>query len=70
VWLVWFLLLQAKCCFRFISIPFGLIETTASVTTFFVRISNHEPTSFDQTWNTPNGYGPFKHLLAAQIKEL
>jgi hypothetical protein len=50
-------------------IDVAVIETTASVTTFFVRISSHEPASFDQTWNTPKGHRPFKHLIAERIKE-
>lgn len=26
----------------------------------FVRVSDHIPTSFERTWNTPAGNGPFK----------
>jgi len=29
-------------------------------TLVFVRVSGHKPTSFEETWNDPKGYGPFK----------
>jgi hypothetical protein len=35
--------------------------------TFFVRASDHEPSSFDKTWNKPPGSGPFKQLIAQNI---
>ena len=34
----------------------------------FVRVSNHEPGSWDQTWNDPPGSGPFRQLLAESIE--
>ncbi|MEZ4864105.1 MAG: hypothetical protein R3C14_22505 [Caldilineaceae bacterium] len=40
------------------------------LTQVFVRVSDHEPSSFDRTWNTPPGYGPFKQLIAKEIKRL
>jgi len=36
--------------------------------TAFVRISGHAPGSFDETWNDPPGAGPFKQILAQEIK--
>jgi hypothetical protein len=33
----------------------------------FVRISDHEPSSFEKTWNTPRGNGPFKVIEAVNI---
>lgn len=35
----------------------------------FVRISGHPPGRFEQTWNTPNGNGPFKLIEAIAISE-
>ena len=37
------------------------------LTQVFVRISDHEPSTFERTWNTPPGYGPFKQLIAKEI---
>lgn len=36
-------------------------------TRIFTRISSHEPSRFDLTWNQPEGFGPFKQLIANQI---
>jgi hypothetical protein len=33
----------------------------------FVRISAHQPSSFEQTWNTPKGNGPFKIIEPTNI---
>jgi hypothetical protein len=33
----------------------------------FARISSHPPSTFDKTWNTPKGNGPFKVLTSNQI---
>ena len=37
-------------------------------TTAFVRVSGHEPGSWDQTWNDPPGAGPFHQLIAERIE--
>lgn len=34
----------------------------------FVRISDHHPSSFRDTWNTPKGNGPFKVIEPANIQ--
>ena len=33
----------------------------------FVRVSGHQPGSWDQTWNDPLGSGPFHQLNAERI---
>ncbi len=38
------------------------------VTTVFVGISGHAPGRFDQTWNRPSGSGPFKQVLANDLR--
>jgi len=43
-------------------IDFGVVEVSPNTTTVFVRASDHEPSSWDRTWNTPPGSGPFKQL--------
>jgi hypothetical protein len=37
-------------------------------TRVFVRVSGHEPGSWDQTWNDPPGSGPFHQLIAERIE--
>jgi len=34
----------------------------------FVRISDHRPSSFENTWNTPKGNGPFKVIEPIRIE--
>jgi hypothetical protein len=36
----------------------------------FVRVSGHVPASLRETWNQPPGSGPFKQLLAQEIRAL
>jgi hypothetical protein len=43
-------------------IAVGVRRTRASV-----RVSGHEPGSWDQTWNDPPGSGPFRQLIAERI---
>lgn len=40
-------------------------------TRLFMRVSGHKPVPFEQTWNTPEGSGPFKQIMAqiAQFDE-
>lgn len=35
-------------------------SSDANQTIVFVRVSGHKPTSFEETYNAPKGYGPFK----------
>ena len=35
----------------------------------FIRPSDHTPSSWDETWNTPPGGGPFKILLSNKIAD-
>lgn len=37
-------------------------------TRVYVRVSQHKPSEFSQTWNDPPGSGPFKQLIAENIK--
>ena len=39
-------------------------------TRVFVRVSDHQPATFEKTWNTPPGYGPFKKLMASKVDNL
>ena len=41
-----------------------------NATRIFMRASNHPPSTFDKTWNTPIGQGPFKILLSDKVEVL
>jgi hypothetical protein len=43
-------------------IDFGVVDVGSSAKTVFVRASDHKPSSWDRTWNSPPGSGPFKQL--------
>ena len=43
---------------RIIDVAVKSIELNQTLV--FVRVSGHKPTSFEETWNDPKGYGPFK----------
>lgn len=49
-------------------IDLSVVEISQEHTKVFTRISQHAPGTFDQTWNTPPGNGPFKQLIAEKIK--
>ncbi len=49
-------------------IDLAVIEVSSQNTVLFVRASGHTPLTFEQTWNTPPGSGPFKQLHAQTIK--
>ncbi len=49
-------------------IDLSVIAVKEGETIIFVRISNHKPGRFEQTWNQPQGSGPFKQLLAERIE--
>lgn len=46
-------------------IDVATIEVGDATLTIFVRVSDHQPGSFEQTWNDPAGNGPFKQLGTA-----
>jgi len=50
-------------------IDISIVRVADDHTVVFVRPSAHERTSWDATWNQPNGRGPFKRLLAERIKD-
>ena len=52
--------------FRIVDV--SVIEVDENATKVFVRVSQHEPAGFLQTWNDPPGSGPFKQLIAEKIK--
>lgn len=49
-------------------IDVAVYEITDEYSRIFIRVSGHNPVSFEQTWNTPIGSGPFKQIIA-QIQE-
>jgi hypothetical protein len=49
-------------------IDVAVVEVGEASTKVFVRASQHTPAKFEQTWNTPPGSGPFKQLIAEEIK--
>lgn len=49
-------------------VDMSVIEVDEDATRVFVRVSQHEPAAFAQTWNDPPGSGPFKQLIAENIK--
>ena len=44
----------------------GLKPSAGGNRVVFVRVSDHPPGTFDETWNTPRGMGPFKVLDPAR----
>ena len=44
-------------------------RVSKDVCTVFMGISGHTPGSLNQTWNQPPGSGPFKQVLADEVKE-
>lgn len=49
-------------------IDLSVVEISKGTTKVFVRVSQHSPGSFEETWNDPPGTGPFKQLFAHEIK--
>jgi hypothetical protein len=49
-------------------IDVAVVGVSADTTTVFVWASAHHPGSFNETWNDPPGSGPFKQLIADEIK--
>lgn len=57
--------IDEKTFYRFIDVGVKRICDTESL--LFVRVSGHEPGTFDNTWNTPKGNGPFKVIVPLEI---
>lgn len=49
-------------------VDLSVTEASKNYTTVFLRVSSHEPSNFDSTWNDPKGSGPFKQLIPIEIK--
>lgn len=47
-------------------IDVGVKELLPRETIVFVRVSGHQPTGYDGTWD-PSGSGPFKQIVAAEL---
>jgi len=45
-----------------------VVEVSATTTRVWARESGHRPAAFEATWNQPPGSGPFKQLIAEQIR--
>jgi len=45
-----------------------VVEVSATTTWVWARESGHRPAAFEATWNQPPGSGPFKQLIAEQIR--
>jgi hypothetical protein len=51
--------------FRVIDI--SVMRVSNDVSTVYMVVSAHEPSTWDRTWNQPPGSGPFKQVFAAKI---
>jgi hypothetical protein len=49
-------------------IDVSVVRVSKDVSTVFVCVSGHQPGPLNETWNQPPGSGPFKQLLAAEVK--
>lgn len=49
-------------------IDIAITGVAPNATRIFTRASTHSPSTFDKTWNTPVGYGPFKVLLSNKVE--
>jgi hypothetical protein len=52
----------------FLIIDIAVVEVSPAITWFWTQESGHPPSSFDQTWNQPQGSGPFKIMFADNIR--
>jgi hypothetical protein len=50
-------------------IDIAILQISNKKSRVFARVSGDDPVPFESTWNTPQGSGPFKHIIA-QIKEI
>jgi hypothetical protein len=51
-------------------IDIAITGIAPNATRIFMRASNHPPSTFDKTWNTPVGQGPFKVLFSDKVEML
>jgi hypothetical protein len=49
-------------------VDIGVKSVTKNKATIFVRVSGHRPSSFEETWNTPKGNGPFKIIESMSLR--
>lgn len=49
-------------------IDLAVSRVSKDTSTVFMSISGHPPGTLNQTWNEPPGSGPFKQLLADEVK--
>lgn len=54
----------------YVVIDLAILKATSTTTTVFVRVSGHYPVQlFEETWNEPNGFGPFKQIISLQFQQ-
>ncbi|MCE7988973.1 MAG: hypothetical protein DYG89_48075 [Caldilinea sp. CFX5] len=51
-------------------IDIAITGIAPNATRIFMRASTHLPSTFDKTWNTPVGQGPFKILFSDKVEVL
>jgi len=49
-------------------VDISVLSASESTTRVFVRVSDHPPGAFEETWNDPPGSGPFKVLEPIRIR--
>lgn len=49
-------------------IDLAVVSVSNKISTVFMRLSGHQPGTLEQTWDQPPGSGPFKQLLADEVK--
>ncbi len=50
-------------------IDVSVCRISKDVSTIYMVVSGHRPGTLSQTWNQPPGSGPFKQVLADEVKE-
>jgi hypothetical protein len=51
-------------------IDVAITEVSNTTATALVRVSAHAPVPFERTWNQPPGSGPFKTMVAQELKRI
>src|SRR5437867_1621855 len=49
-------------------IDISVCRVSKDLSTVYMVVSGHAPGPLDQTWNQPPGSGPFKQVLANEVK--
>ena len=49
-------------------IDLAVVDISPTTTWVWARESGHRPVAFEATWNQPPGSGPFKQLIAEEIR--